>query len=259
MWLPLSTNFCRWTVKNRGKVVPVHAIKSFIRGSGVVFLPLFEFRSRWRCAVSLAPTAKSPRHPLNRKLAGRKSWFGYIWYVCSCRRTNQDSLIFQHLSYISYFHTGPSCISFTPTLISRQYFHFVQLESLLTFAEPGWRSRYSDYATAWAVRYSIPGRDRRFFSSHPTSFSMGTTVFFSGVNWPGREVNHSSLPSADVKNEWSFTSTPPTCLLGVDRENFKFLVTDSPRRNVRGENWEEKRERCVCILRTGWYQFSSFL
>jgi hypothetical protein len=31
----------------------------------------------------------------------------------------------------------------------------------------------------------------------------------SGIKRPGREVDHSSLSSAEVKNAWSFTSTPP--------------------------------------------------
>jgi hypothetical protein len=29
-----------------------------------------------------------------------------------------------------------------------------------------------------------------------------------GVKWPGREVDHSPPSSAEVKNEWSYTSTP---------------------------------------------------
>jgi hypothetical protein len=37
-----------------------------------------------------------------------------------------------------------------------------------------------------------------------------------------------SIPSsADVKNEWSYTSTPPICLLGVDRDNFTFFIVTS--------------------------------
>lgn len=151
---------------------------------------------------------------------------------------------------VDYFHTGPSCISFKPTLILWQCFHFIQLESLLTCAERGLRSRYSDYAT---VRCSNPGRVKGFISSNPNSFSMGTTgaFFFAGVNRPGLEFNQSSVSCGDVKNEWSCTSTLPICLHVVDRENFKFSVTDSHRRNLRGANWDEKREKCVCTLRTG--------
>jgi hypothetical protein len=30
-----------------------------------------------------------------------------------------------------------------------------------------------------------------------------------GVKWPGREADHSPPSSAEVKNAWSYTSTPP--------------------------------------------------
>ena len=49
--------------------------------------------------------------------------------------------------------------------------------------------------------------------------SMGTGVF-QKVKRPGREANQSLLPSAVVKIDWSYTSTPPISLRGVDRENF---------------------------------------
>ena len=136
---------------------------------------------------------------------------------------------------VDYFPTGPYCVSFTPTLVLWQYFHFIQLEILRTRAEPEWRSRYSVYATAWTVRCSNPDRSKRFFSSHPNSFSVGTTgVFFRGLNQPGRECNHSSLSSGDVKNEWSSTSTPSTRRYDVDKEKFKFPIIDSHRRNLPG-------------------------
>jgi len=31
----------------------------------------------------------------------------------------------------------------------------------------------------------------------------------NGVKWPGHEADHASPPSAEVKNAWGFTSTPP--------------------------------------------------
>jgi len=46
-----------------------------------------------------------------------------------------------------------------------------------------------------------------------------------GVKRPGREVKHSSPSSARVKNYWSYTSTPPLCLHGVERENLTFTFT----------------------------------
>jgi hypothetical protein len=42
------------------------------------------------------------------------------------------------------------------------------------------------------------------------------------VDRTGREVNHSSRSSAEVRNKWSCTSTPTQYLNGVDRENFTF-------------------------------------
>jgi len=31
------------------------------------------------------------------------------------------------------------------------------------------------------------------------------------VKWPGCEANHMPPSSAEVKNAWSYTSTPPVC------------------------------------------------
>jgi hypothetical protein len=36
-----------------------------------------------------------------------------------------------------------------------------------------------------------------------------------GVKLPGHEADHSPSSSAEVKNAWSYTSTPPICLHGV--------------------------------------------
>ena len=43
----------------------------------------------------------------------------------------------------------------------------------------------------------------------------------SGVKRPGTERDHSPS-SAGAKNEWSYTSIPPTCLHDVDREKLYF-------------------------------------
>jgi len=37
----------------------------------------------------------------------------------------------------------------------------------------------------------------------------GYRNFCRGVKRPGREVDHSLPPSTEVKNEWSYTFTPP--------------------------------------------------
>jgi len=46
---------------------------------------------------------------------------------------------------------------------------------------------------------------------------------FRGARLPWHEVNRSPPSGAEIKNEWSYNSTPPICLLGVDRENFTFI------------------------------------
>jgi hypothetical protein len=46
------------------------------------------------------------------------------------------------------------------------------------------------------------------FGAHPAVYSVNTGVF-PEVKRPGRDVNHSSQYSAEVKNEWSYTSLPP--------------------------------------------------
>jgi hypothetical protein len=43
----------------------------------------------------------------------------------------------------------------------------------------------------------------------PASYPMGTGGSFPGVKRPGREADHSPPSSAEVKNSWSYTSTPP--------------------------------------------------
>jgi hypothetical protein len=53
---------------------------------------------------------------------------------------------------------------------------------------------------------------------------MGTGVLSLGVKRPGSESEYSPSSSAEVKNEWSNTSTPPICLYVVDRDSFIFMT-----------------------------------
>jgi hypothetical protein len=77
-----------------------------------------------------------------------------------------------------------------------------------------------------ANRGSIPGRGRDTFSTPPRpdrlcdqpKFKYCTRLLSNGyqglfpwgVKRPGREADRSSPPSAEVKNAWSYSSTPPT-------------------------------------------------
>jgi hypothetical protein len=38
-------------------------------------------------------------------------------------------------------------------------------------------------------------------------------IFSTGLNWQGPEAGHSPASSAEVKNEWSYTSTPQCALM----------------------------------------------
>jgi hypothetical protein len=40
---------------------------------------------------------------------------------------------------------------------------------------------------------------------------------------PGHEAYHSLPSSAEVKNEWSYTSAPPRCIYDVVRNSFTFI------------------------------------
>jgi hypothetical protein len=57
--------------------------------------------------------------------------------------------------------------------------------------------------------------------AHAASYSIGTGGSFMRVKRPGRDVDHSSLSSAEVKNECSYV-LPRMYLRGVNRDNFYF-------------------------------------
>jgi hypothetical protein len=82
---------------------------------------------------------------------------------------------------------------------------------------------------------SIPGRDRCFShlhlvqtgsGAHPGSYPMGTGGNSPRVKMLGREADHSPLSSAEFKNAWSCTSTPPYIFMAwylfKHRDNFTF-------------------------------------
>jgi hypothetical protein len=50
--------------------------------------------------------------------------------------------------------------------------------------------------------------------THPP-IQLGPEVLSLGVKWPGREADHSPPHSAEVKNAWNYTFTPPIRLHGV--------------------------------------------
>jgi len=78
----------------------------------------------------------------------------------------------------------------------------------------------------------IPAGQRGFSLHHNTGSvevppSLSFNVYwryFPVVKRSGREVNYSPPSSAEVEDEWSYSSTPHTCLHSVDRDKFAFYV-----------------------------------
>jgi hypothetical protein len=72
-------------------------------------------------------------------------------------------------------------------------------------------------ATGWMVGFRIPAgtgnfsvrrRVQRGAGAHPVSYPVGIRGLSMGVKRPGREADHSPPSRAEVKNAWSYTSTP---------------------------------------------------
>jgi hypothetical protein len=83
---------------------------------------------------------------------------------------------------------------------------------------------------AWTVRGF--NRARGDFSSPKRQDQLWNqpSILFSGyrasllVKRPMREFSHAPPSSAEVKNEWSYTSIPPVCLHSMDRANFTYIL-----------------------------------
>jgi hypothetical protein len=75
--------------------------------------------------------------------------------------------------------------------------------------------------TAMAQEFSHLQKDAYRLRDSPRPLVNGYQ-FCRGVNRPGSEIDHNLLSTAEVKNEWSYNFTPPTCLYGVGMDNFTF-------------------------------------
>jgi hypothetical protein len=67
--------------------------------------------------------------------------------------------------------------------------------------------------------------------AYPIPYPVGTGVLSSGVKRPGREANHSPPSTAEVKNVYSHTPTPPYvckpwCLVKHQGQLYRVLWQD---------------------------------
>ena len=106
------------------------------------------------------------------------------------------------------------------------------------------------WATVCDLWDSNPDRKKIFFSflkkSRPPLASL-----MKAHRWR-RQVSHSPSSNAEVKNEWSYTSTPTICLHGVDRDNSIFIIKaltqksedtlqgQGQHRKIRGSSWSDE-------------------
>jgi hypothetical protein len=78
----------------------------------------------------------------------------------------------------------------------------------------------------------FPTRARNVFSPKPTLWLWPNkrpthwvfTVLSLGIMWPGREADHSPSSSAEVKNEWSYTSIPHSASRQEEQQLYLYLT-----------------------------------
>jgi len=73
---------------------------------------------------------------------------------------------------------------------------------------------------------------RPVLESIQTSTQSERQAPFPGVNMPGCETDHSSPPSAEVRNAWSYTSTPTYVFAQGQLDNFTLFRTMSRSYNL---------------------------
>jgi len=97
-------------------------------------------------------------------------------------------------------------------------------EGYLTDTELAQHNWCNDYTMDWILN---PSMGKRFSLFKTSKVSLGPTQpsihgYWSSlpqVTGVGHEVEHLPPSSAKVKNKWSYISTPPLCLNGINRDN----------------------------------------
>jgi hypothetical protein len=67
----------------------------------------------------------------------------------------------------------------------------------------------SELESRWGQEVSLLYIVQAGSGAHPASYPMSIGALSSGVEWLGREADHSHRTSAEANKTWVCTSTPP--------------------------------------------------
>ena len=166
---------------------------------------LFNLGTRWGWAASTTPWQVSPgketRYPLYRRPSGPQGRSGQL----------------RKISPPPGFDTGPSSPwrVALPTELPRPTWKYVSSlnNSIVGIVTNIWIENSGIRILAGSREFSLPPSLK--------STETGILVMEKAV---GREADHSHPYRLEVKNVWSHTSTPPTRIHGVDRDDFSFFA-----------------------------------
>jgi hypothetical protein len=72
-----------------------------------------------------------------------------------------------------------------------------------------WTTERSEFESHKSQEFSLLQVVQTGSGVHPTSYPMVPGALSPGVKWQVREANHSPPTSAEVKEMWIYTITPP--------------------------------------------------
>jgi len=106
----------------------------------------------------------------------------------------------------------------------------------------------------WVRGFFLHQKYSHWFWGPEGLLSNGYRVTFPEIRRSGRDVRHLTTSSVDLKNEWSYTSTPPICFQGVDRVNVTLRIPNIKTRKY--QIWKSHKVRSSWLIVTierSWY------
>ena len=107
----------------------------------------------------------------------------------------------------------------TSTLVLSNEKYIILLFSIFHYSQA---RRSGVRIPVWTKIFSVSKGPDRVCDAPSSLLLSGYRCTSSGVRRPEREVYRSPPSSAEVTNEWSYTSTPPICVNVFDRDSFTY-------------------------------------